>query len=99
MSTIYVFDQELSALTTGAADDKVLIHDTSAGTKKYIAVSDLQTVLLGLATTSVVAFHGVTKTSQIAHATLTTGSTVATVETAVQAILAGLKLKGLLATA
>jgi hypothetical protein len=39
MSTIYVFDQELSALgAVPAADDLLLIHDTSAGLKYDVTV-------------------------------------------------------------
>lgn len=43
MSTIYVFDQEVSSLTAGtlAAGDKVLIHDVSAALKKVALASDI----------------------------------------------------------
>lgn len=45
MSTIYVFDQELSALSAGtlAAGDKFLIHDVSSGTKVTCLASDILT--------------------------------------------------------
>jgi hypothetical protein len=43
MSTIYVFNQELSALgAVPAADDVLLLHDTSAGSKKSLTVANLR---------------------------------------------------------
>jgi hypothetical protein len=43
MSTIYVFEAEVSALTAGqlAAGDKFLIHDASAADKRVALASDL----------------------------------------------------------
>lgn len=37
--TIYVFDEELSAATSFADGDVILVHDTSAGTKKYLTAA------------------------------------------------------------
>jgi hypothetical protein len=64
MSTIYVFDDEVSALATVATGDRVLIADVSAGVKKYTTVANLQTGILGSASGSTVGFYGVTKVDQ-----------------------------------
>ena len=78
MSTIYVFDDEVAALVTGATGDKLLVADVSAGTKKAITIGNLQTAVLGAATSSTVGFYGVTKVDQPAsanQAAITTGAT------------------------
>ena len=65
----------------------------------YIGDNGPDGIVVGKASTALVAFHGSTPTDQYATiAALTTGSTVATVETAVQAIIALLKEKGLCGT-
>ena len=71
MSTIYVFDDEVAALATAATGDKLLISDVSAGTKKAITVANLQSGVLGAASTSLVGFYGATKVDQPASASQT----------------------------
>lgn len=51
---------------------------------------------LGQDSSDLVGFHGATPSDQYATVALTTGSTVATVETAVQSIIALLQEKGLM---
>ena len=46
MSTIYVFDDEVSALATPASGDKILLADISAGTKKAATLSNVLSVLV-----------------------------------------------------
>ena len=64
MSTIYVFDDELSALATPASGDKLLISDVSAGTKKTVTCGELLGLLHGEATTDTIGFYGVTAVNQ-----------------------------------
>lgn len=60
MSTIYVFDQELSALgAVPAGDDILLLHDTSAGSKRYITAALLaETARTVTAGTTAASFNG-----------------------------------------
>lgn len=60
MSTIYVFDQELSALgAVPAGDDILLLHDTSAGSKKDITAALLaETARTVTAGTTAASFNG-----------------------------------------
>jgi hypothetical protein len=51
MSTIYVFNQELDAVTSVAVDDVALVHDTSAGLKKKATISDMRAFTVASATT------------------------------------------------
>lgn len=43
--TVYVFDQEMSAATDFADGDVMLVHDTSAGVKKYITAALMRSQL------------------------------------------------------
>jgi ribosomal protein S11 len=52
MSTIYVFNQELDALTSVAVDDVALVHDTSVGSKKKATISDMRAMTVAAATTA-----------------------------------------------
>jgi hypothetical protein len=54
-------------------------------------------VNIGQATTSLVSFHGVTAVDQAATIALATNATIATVRTAVRAIITALEEKGLIA--
>lgn len=49
MSTLFVFDEQLSALTAGdfADADVMPMHDTSAGVKKYVTVAAMRQNLSG----------------------------------------------------
>ena len=64
MSTIYVFDDELSALATPASGDKLLVSDVSTGTKKTVTCGELIGLIRGEATTDTVGFYGVTAVNQ-----------------------------------
>jgi len=70
---------------TNQANIKELSDAGTAGTRMGQTAADL------------VGFHGATPVAQAAAVALTTGSTIATVETAVQAIITALSNKGLLA--
>lgn len=65
MSTIYVFDDELSALATPATGDKILVSDVSAGTKKAVTLANVTGTLVTGANntwTGTNAFNGSTTT-------------------------------------
>lgn len=47
MSTIYVFDDEVSEVSTPAQADRILLHDASAGLKKYATLSNVGANVLG----------------------------------------------------
>ncbi len=75
MSTIYVFNDELSALSTAATNDVLLIHDTSAGTKADVTVSVLQSAILGNTSTGPVGFFGATGVGRYANSIAQPAST------------------------
>lgn len=52
MSTIYVFNEELSAASDVADNDVFLIHDTSAGTKKYATWAQMRAEVGGVVDTT-----------------------------------------------
>ena len=99
MSTIYVFDEEVSALVTGNTSDKLLVHDASTGTKKAITCGNLQSVMLGAAVTDTVGFYGATKVVQPASASqtaITAGATTTAHKTLTIALRAALIDLGLI---
>jgi hypothetical protein len=61
MSTIYVWDEETSADTTGSALDYALIYDVSAGRTKKVR---LGSVAFGGSATGTLGFYGVTAVDQ-----------------------------------
>lgn len=83
MSTIYVFDEEVSALTTVVSGDIVLLHDASAGTKKYATLANLAKGVLGDAATDTIGFYGATPINQgTMTATAVTALATVTIEIA-----------------
>lgn len=63
MSTIYVFDQEISSVDAIATTDKFLIHDASTGRKETALASDVAGFVLGTTASSKTGFFGATATS------------------------------------
>lgn len=99
MSTIYVFDEEVSALVTATTSDKVLVHDASAGSKKAVTLANVQTAILGAASTDTVGFYGATKVDQPASASqtaITAGATTTAHKTLTIALRAALVELGLI---
>ena len=64
MTTLYVFDEQLPALTTRADGDKLIIHDASTKLKKVITLSNVQNAILGNTSADTLGFYGVTKVDQ-----------------------------------
>lgn len=85
MSTPYVFNDEMSALASGAAEnDVMLIHDTSAGTKKTITPAVLRGAVLGTTSASTLGFFGKTETSRYTTSVAVPASTNAVSVSATQ---------------
>ena len=64
MTTMFVFDDQLSSLVTAANADLVMVNDASTGVKKRITVSNLATAVMGAAASNVIGFYGTTKVNQ-----------------------------------
>lgn len=59
MSTIYVFNDEISTSETALADDDLmLVHDTSGAVKKKVPISVVKQAALGNTSVSKIAFFG-----------------------------------------
>ena len=64
MTTMFVFDSQLTTLVTGATADILAVHDASAKVKKRITIADLATRFTGASAASTVGFYGVTAVNQ-----------------------------------
>ena len=64
MTTLYVFDEQLPALTTRADGDKLIVHDASTKLKKVITLSNVQNAILGNTSADTLGFYGVTKVNR-----------------------------------
>lgn len=84
MSTIYVFNDELSALSVAATDDVLLVHDTSAGTKNDMTVAVLQAAILGNTSVGPVGFYGATGKVRYANSIAQPASTASVSVSATQ---------------
>lgn len=66
---------------------------------EYLGLGDDDGTVLGRSSTDLIAFFGNTPTSKVAVITLTTASTIATVENRLQAVIAALIVLGLVKSA
>lgn len=65
---------------------------------RQLSNGDDSGTVLGQSATDLIGFHGASPTDQAGAITLATAATIGTVKTAVQAIAAALREKGLIAT-
>lgn len=76
MSTIYVFDQELSQVDAIAQNDVILLHDTSTGLKKYATIAQAMGSI-GIVTTTATSLSLTAATHAGRRLIINTNSTVA----------------------